>query len=565
MSGSGRTGSFSIGRKIATAVAVLLLASMAFGGFTIQRMRAMNHKAAEMGDYLPSMATSAELARLQLHFRLTESRYIMSADVREMESIASEASTTLTQYDQVREQFATFLDAGQERELYDRIDGDVSRYRLLHDQLVSLSRTNHRDAAASLFAGSMRLASQEISDLFERDVRYNRDRGMSAAKHGSAFYHSAAVMTLAALALMVLTFVLTGLGLIRGISVPITDMAAVMRRLADRDMTAETPGTGRRDEIGVMAGAVQVFKDNMIRAERLTAEQEGIKGAAAEEHHAGMRGLADRFEAKVGHLVGLLAASSTELEATARSMTGTASQTNRQAMTVAAAAEQASVGVHTVASTAEQLSSSIGEISRQVAQSADMTGKAVASARHTDVIVRALAEGAQKIGDVVGLITSIAAQTNLLALNATIEAARAGDAGKGFAVVASEVKSLANQTARATEEIRTQISQIQAATREAVDAIRSITVTIEEVSVIATTIASAVEEQGAATAEIARNVQQTAQATQDVTLNIGGVSIAATDAGAAAGQVLSAAGDLSRQAEQLSSEVRSFVAEVRAA
>jgi methyl-accepting chemotaxis protein len=200
-----------------------------------------------------------------------------------------------------------------------------------------------------------------------------------------------------------------------------------------------------------------------------------------------------------------------------------------------------------------------------VTQSTKITGEAVADARRTDTIVRALAEGAEKIGHVVGMITDIAGQTNLLALNATIEAARAGDAGKGFAVVASEVKSLANQTAKATEEIGIQIAQIQSATKEAVDAIRGITGTIEEVSSISVSIAAAVEEQGAATAEIARNVQQTAQSAMDVTVNIGNVSQAATDTGAAADRVLSAAGDLSRQAEQLNTEVSTFIAEVRAA
>jgi methyl-accepting chemotaxis protein len=218
-----------------------------------------------------------------------------------------------------------------------------------------------------------------------------------------------------------------------------------------------------------------------------------------------------------------------------------------------------------VASATEELTASISEINRQVAQSAKISGKAVDDAKRTDAIVHTLAEGAEKIGAVVGLITNIASQTNLLALNATIEAARAGDAGKGFAVVASEVKNLANQTGKATEEIGAQITQIQTATKEAVEAIRGISATIEEVSAIATAIASAVEEQGAATSEIARNVQQTSQAAQEVTVGVSGVSQAASETGAAAGMVLTAAADLSKQAEQLSSEVNAFVAGVRAA
>ena len=221
--------------------------------------------------------------------------------------------------------------------------------------------------------------------------------------------------------------------------------------------------------------------------------------------------------------------------------------------------------MQTAAAAAEQLTASIGEISRQVAHSSHIAGKAVAEARRTDTIVQALAEGAQKIGDVVQLITGIAAQTNLLALNATIEAARAGDAGKGFAVVASEVKNLASQTARATEEIDVQISHIQSATTEAVQAIRMISATIEDVSFISTTIASAVEQQGAATAEIARNVQQTAASTEHVTSNIASVSQAANDTGAAAGQVLGSASELSAQAKMLTESVVRFIGTVRAA
>jgi methyl-accepting chemotaxis protein len=346
---------------------------------------------------------------------------------------------------------------------------------------------------------------------------------------------------------------------------PLTAMSVVMARLANNDFHVEIPGANRGDEMGGMAKAVQVFRDNMIRADESATEHERIKAAAAAAQKAAMSQTADAFEAKVGSLVSMLSSGATELHGTAQSMSATATHTNQQATTVAAAAEEASAGVQTVAAAAEELSASIHEISRQVAQSAKITIKAVEDARRTDTIVRALADGAQKIGDVVQLITGIAAQTNLLALNATIEAARAGDAGKGFAVVASEVKSLAGQTAKATEEIGAQIRQIQDATGEAVQAIKAIGATIDEVNVIASNIAAAVEEQGAATAEIARNVQKTAASTQEVTATIAGVSQAANDTGAAAGQVLGAASGLSQQADQLTKEVNNFVAGVRAA
>jgi methyl-accepting chemotaxis protein len=338
-----------------------------------------------------------------------------------------------------------------------------------------------------------------------------------------------------------------------------------MIRLAHGELTAEIPDTGRRDEIGEMAAGVLVFKDSMTETERLRAAQEAAKAQAAADHKAGLNRMAEDFEGKVGSLVGMLSSASTELEATARTMTSAADQSRLQAATVAAAAEQATAGLQTAAAAAEELTASIGEIGRQVAQSSKITGKAVDDAKRTDEIVRTLSAGAEKIGAVVGLITNIASQTNLLALNATIEAARAGDAGKGFAVVASEVKSLATQTGKATEEIGAQVAQIQSATREVVEAIRGISGTIEEVSMIATAIASAVEQQGAATSEIARAVQQTTQAAREVTVGIGGVSQAAGETGTAAGQVLNASSDLSKRAEQLSGEVNSFVAGVRAA
>ena len=345
----------------------------------------------------------------------------------------------------------------------------------------------------------------------------------------------------------------------------LTRLRSRMQHIADGALDEAVEETGRGDEIGRMAETLEVLRQAAITARALEAEQVATKQRGEQEKRQALIGLADRFDASVGSLVGLMASGSTELEKTAQSMTSTATHTNQRAVAVSSAATEASTRVQTVAAAAEELSSSIIEISRQVAQSAEITNRAVETARQTDTTVRALADGAKQIEHVAELISSIAAQTNLLALNATIEAARAGEAGRGFAVVASEVKTLASQTAEATKEIGERITHIQGATREAVEAIQTITATIEEVSVIATTIGSAIEEQGAATAEIARNVTQTAQATRDVTTNIGGVSTAANETGGAAGRVLHAASDLSKQAEQLSSEVNTFLAGVRAA
>ena len=310
-----------------------------------------------------------------------------------------------------------------------------------------------------------------------------------------------------------------------------------------------------------------VILDSNGKARRACGSLVDIHDAtqSATDQKAARDGMASSFEIKVGNMAGLVMTGSTQMVTTAQSMTESAALTNQKAAVVVAAIDEAGAGLQTAATAADQLTASIHEISRKVAHSSTITGQAVEDARRTDKVVRALAEGADRIGHVIGLIANIAGQTNLLALNATIEAARAGEAGKGFAVVASEVKSLASQTGKATEEIGAQITQIQAATKEAVDAIRGITKTIEEVSAIAAGIAAAVEEQGSATAEIARNVLQTAKVAQQVTTDMIDVTRCANDTGAAAGQVLGAASNLSEQAGQLSQEVNSFAIDVRAA
>ena len=351
----------------------------------------------------------------------------------------------------------------------------------------------------------------------------------------------------------------------RGISRPVRQMTGAMKVLASGDTSAAVPGTNRRDEIGDMAKAVEIFKRNMIETERLRVEQDEIKGRTEIDKKKLLNKLAGDFESGVRASLDMLASAATEMRATSQSMSTTAEETSAQATTVAAAAEEASANVQTVATATEELSSSVAEIGRQVSESTRIAGEAVGEATRTDATVHGLSAAAQKIGDVVKLISDIASQTNLLALNATIEAARAGDAGKGFAVVASEVKSLANQTAKATEEIAAQVAAMQGATSEAVEAIKRIGKTIGSLDEIATTIASAVEEQSAATQEIARNVHEAAQGTGQVSSNIVGVNQAAAETGTAAGQVLTSAEELGKQAETLRADVDKFLANVRAA
>src|ERR1700761_2816767 len=351
----------------------------------------------------------------------------------------------------------------------------------------------------------------------------------------------------------------------RSISRPLALLGARMRALADGALDGEIPGIGRRDEVGEMAATVQIFKDNAVRIRGLEqAEQETSKRAVA-ERRAAMETIANDFERSVTGVVRSVTSAAAGMQTTAQSMTSTASDASARAATVGAASKSASDQVGTVAAAAEELSSSVAEISRQVARSTEIAGKAVSDAESTNTTVRALSTGAEKIGEVVKLIHSIAAQTNLLALNATIEAARAGESGRGFAVVASEVKALANQTAKATEEIAAQVAAMQASTSDAVHSIGGITETIAQMSEITVSISTAIEQQGDATREIARNIQSVAAGSSEISAHIGGVTTAAAATGSAASDVLSNARELDNQSGMLRTAVDEFLAKVRAA
>ena len=368
------------------------------------------------------------------------------------------------------------------------------------------------------------------------------------------------------LALTVLALALSLAGLtivVRRVVRPLRHMTRAMGALAGGDTGITLAGFTRRDEIGDMAAAVEIFKRNALdkaAADAAIAAAHAVKERRADE----LDHLTRTFQTRAGRLVATLSEAAAALQDTARSMTTTTEQTNHQSIAVAAASEQVSANVQAVAMATEELSTSILRIGGQVGQTTDVARKAVTQAERTDATVQTLVGSVQKVGEVVQLINAIASQTNLLALNATIEAARAGEAGKGFAVVASEVKNLASQTAKATEEIVQQIDAIQDATEDAVAAIRGIGGTIREINAITVSIAAAIDQQGAATREIARNVQQAAGGTQDVSSNIAGVTRAAGTAGAAAQQVLIAAGTLSSHSTELADEVGAFLAGVKA-
>ena len=405
--------------------------------------------------------------------------------------------------------------------------------------------------------GEIEVRMAKLSDLIEGAVQATAASGQSTAALARDVLIATFVFATVLLSMLIFFIV-------RQITVPLGEMRTAMATLADNDTSVEIPALDRGDEIGEMAKAVQIFKDNAIEAERIEAEQ-AKEREAKEKRAKQIEQASQEFDATVTSVLKTVASAATEMEATSQTMSATAEQTAQQSNAVASASEQATSNVQTAALAAEELSSSINEITQQVSQSAKIAQKAVEETERTNQTVESLAQAAQKIGEVVELITDIASQTNLLALNATIEAARAGDAGKGFAVVASEVKSLATQTAKATEDIGAQITTIQTVTQDAVGAISGISKTIQEINEIATSIASAVEQQGAATQEIARNVQEAATGTQEVSNNIAGVTAAAAETGTAAEQMKGASASLSQEAEKLGQEVEKFLAEIKAA
>ncbi|MGE5505308.1 MAG: methyl-accepting chemotaxis protein [Actinomycetota bacterium] len=453
--------------------------------------------------------------------------------------------------------------SAQERVLAERFVEANDGFTKARARTIELYSTDPAAGKANMRAnagGKMEAALSVLNELFALQEREAREQYESTVRN----YNTALVLSGLLVAAGLLGGGLLAVLIVRSITGSVAGIVGTMMQMAEGDLTVSVDGTGRRDEVGDIARALATFQDKLQAAHAAEEQRRQDEEARARRARA-IEELTRAFDREVKATVDGVAAGAGELLSTAAGMADLAQLSSGQATAVASATEQASMNVQTVATAATELSSSVSEITRQVAQSGQIADRAVEAARHSDELVRGLSEAVSRIGTVVGLINDIASQTNLLALNATIEAARAGDAGKGFAVVANEVKSLANQTAKATEEITSQISGVEAATDQAVHAIRDIVEVIGQISESTSAIAAAVEEQGAATAEIARSAEQAAQGAEHVAGNVVGISTGAGQTGRASQAVAERAEDMNRQAADLRTRIDRFLAEVRAA
>ncbi|WP_282611155.1 methyl-accepting chemotaxis protein [Pelagibius sp. Alg239-R121] len=503
-------------------------------------------------------ATAAFHAGISLRHLLLARLYSNRFLVDNKQASADRSNQELNDFERTVEKMTTEIQNPTRRNLTKKLVKLAGDYKATFAEVSdTISKRNN------IIKRVLDVIGPKLANEFEQiklDNKREQDTlGPQATKDINSAVFTVEIIAAVAIALGVLLAFFTG----RAISHPIVEMTNAMGKLAEGDNTVEIPAQNRGDEIGAMAAAVQIFKENAIDANRLREEQAQAKQQSEEETRQATLTMADDLEASVKGVVEGVAGAANEMKITAQSLSAASEQTSSRSTTVAAASEEATVTAQTVAAAAEELSNSIQEIARQVEDAANVSSSGKDQAKSTNATVMGLAEGAQKIGDVVNLINDIAEQTNLLALNATIEAARAGEAGKGFAVVASEVKSLANQTAKATEEISQQIGTMQDSTQRTVKEIETVVEAMSKISEMTTAVASAVEQQNAATREIAQNIQQTASGTQEVSSNIVEVNSAAQQSYEAVGNVLEVVSALTTQSDTLRSELEQFLHRLR--
>jgi methyl-accepting chemotaxis protein len=554
----------SIRAKFALAFGVLMVLSIATGAFSILKLNEVSAIGRKLEREIAAVSTLGDLARTsQTLSTLSFLEHYSTGDERA--GFAHESAAARSDFSKSWSQYTAMVSGDEEGKLAGDLRKAWQHFLAVQEEVVDLDRAGLNAEAGQVLMSDLNDERQAFYRAVRKVQTYRQTKAQEAAAQAARVNSSARVWIMIALGSLTAFCVLVGWTLTVSISGPIMRMTNVMLRLANHDTDVAVPDTGRRDEIGGMAGALNVFKEKLRETEDLRASQAALEKDMERQRRAEITRLAQDFEDAVGNIVKAVSASAADLQASAQTLSAAAEETSAQSAAVETGARLAADNVRSVAAAIEELSASARQVGQQVSRSGDITGAAVEQAMRTRTVIDTLSQDAAEVESVVDLINAIAQQTNLLALNATIEAARAGEAGKGFAVVASEVKGLANQTAKSTSTIGVSIEKMQASTGQAVGEIGNIERTIAEVNDIASSITEAVSQQELTTAEISRNIHEVSRTTIEVTQNINGVTMAAQESSEGALRVLDAAQILSQQSDRLKGEVENFLNRVRAA